>query len=952
MSDTFRQLLRAVAIVGIAASLGSEPAPAQSHSTGAAELDLVEALVRFQEAWGVDLIYDIRHLGGKYTAWTYPVGSSATQDLTTLLDRTGLVWFRLPSGTLSIRPRRNVYARLRGNVIDASLGTTMPGATVRIMETSDSVASDELPTDSDGRFLFLRRYPGEYLVQVSYLGYRTQEQKVVIWPDSSVNVEFKMEVQPINLEPLIVLGDAHLREMELPFRDIMLADDVTRISGMGTADIIRNINDIAGVRVSEVSSDLHIQGGKAGETQFLLDGSPIYEPVHSFGFTGAFNANAIGRVSVDKAGFGAAKGSYLAGVINAEHAVQDENTLPVDMLFDPMNINARVNAAFTVRGRTRVEFLGAFRKSIWENWWSTIRSGSIDNLLQSWNNPDVFLLQASLYPVKALNPIYYDILINRLSKVPAADIPFIDYTDLHLASRIQFKRHHSLNASFYLGDNKMHGRQLIAAVAEEVEDQATTDPDRYDWTNSNGQLTWTYLATDKAVVKTQMRGSHYSLRHTYAGLDRQNAELIPRGLFFLGERLFIDAAPTDDGNRITEVVLESSAEIDHDAGTLLAGFESINTWHSFRIPTIFPRTISHTRASHRLALHVEEELDLNRSLMVTAGSRFTYLASSGKWYLEPRFSAQWKVFLGDRLRFNVRGATGVYSQFLNQFDVSTISPSTLVPSTRFWMPVDGSLPPPKAFHHSLRVSVQMLPNWSIRFERYVKDQRRLYRIDYPTLWVADTEETLDERVQYIQTQAGFIALAKGFAWGNAYILARNTQALKTSVRYEYSVAEREYGFRDSVRVMPVPWSEPHRLEFALDWKPHAHLLLSARWRGGWGRIWGFRQPYYDLLATDVRQGLRFGVHEFRDPTRRAHRLDPFKRFDVGLAYSRPVGGTELRLRIDVLNVTNRLNEADRNLYEATPIHDETGPTVILTETRYLLGRTWSISLRVQCCDPR
>ena len=294
----------------------------------------------------------------------------------------------------------------------------------------------------------------------------------------------------------------------------------------------------------------------------------------------------------------------------------------------------------------------------------------------------------------------------------------------------------------------------------------------------------------------------------------------------------------------------------------------------------------------------------------------------------------------------------MYSQFLNQFDVSTISPSTLVPSTQFWMPVDGSLPPPKAFHHSLNVGVRLLPNWSIRFERYVKNQRRLYRIDYRALWIADTEETLDERVQYIETQAEFIALSKGFAWGNAYMLARNTPALKTSVRYEYSVAEREYGFRDSVRVMPVPWSEPHRLEFALDWKPHPHLLLSARWRGGWGRVWGFRQPYYDFLAADVRQGLSFGVHDFRDPTTGAHRLEPLKRFDVGLAYSRSVGGMDLQLRVDALNVTDQINEADRNLYEASPIHDDTSATVLLTETRYLLGRTWSVSLRAQCCDPR
>lgn len=913
--------------------LGSALASAQSHS-----LPLLDALVRFQNAWGVDLAYDAALLDDKTTEWDGPVQSSAQADLRALLSGTGFVFYQLSSGTYSVKPKEATYATLTGVVRNAVDGGPLIRAAVQVAGTTQGAS-----TDAQGRFLLERLEPGEHTIRASYLGYGIDQQTVVVTPGDPVTLTFLLEPQPITLGDAEIYADLTLNVGPLYNPDMIAGEQVTQIRGVGTADVIRNINDVSGVRIDEVSSSIHIQGSERGEHQFLLDGNPIFEPVHQHGLVGAFNPFALVRLTVDKAGFPASKGSYLAGVINAEHALEDEDSLPLDLQLDPMSINARLNIDAVAENGTRLTLLTAVRKSIWEGGWSALRSGSIDRLLREWNDPDVFLLRASLYPVRSLRPDYYKEAVARLDRVPPADVPLMDFHDFHFAGRVRFNGNHSLTASFYRSGDKLQGRRLIATIV--ANQQNISNPDRYDWGNDSGHLAWSFLPAPNVQVATKVRRSRYHLNHSYAGLDRQNAISVPSGLF-LGERLITNLIPTDDGNEITETSIESTVEVEHGIGFLTSGLLLSSSKHRFAIPSTFPQVIDHQRSSSRLAFYAEERIGSREGLSLTVGSRLTYLSSHKKLYAEPRINVRLQSSVGNGSELLLRGAVGVYSQFINQFDISTLSPSTLIPSTRFWMPVDETLNPPKAYHFSLDLGLRLGPYWSFRAESYYKKQPHLFRIDYPTLWLLETGATDGQELARITTQNGFTAAAKGSAYGSAFVLARNSRTLRAGVRYEYNIARREYGFRDGVRTEPVPWSEPHRLELTFDWKLHPFLGVTMRWRGGWGRIWAFRQAYYDLLGTDVAQGLTYDGFDFRFPTIPEHQLEPFRQFDMGITYGRPIGPTTWKFQLDMLNILNRENEADRHLFESV-IEDQVVP-----QTRYLIGRMLSFSLRMQCCTPR
>lgn len=933
MNIRVRCLLVCAAVVGCIVAPAASPrdvaaqtghsSPPQASGSGA--LPLLQALVKYQDAWRLVLTYDPDLLAEKWTPWTEPQHDNPEDDLRALLQDNDLSFYRLSSGAYAIVKNKTSarrYGSIGGYVLDQTTGEPLPFANVRlelIKPTGQGAA-----TDVRGLFTIPSLVPGEYRAVISYVGYETEYRIVQVRPGEHINLFVDLKKVTRSLLPIIVDG---AQEMNTPrVHGTLRGNDLNQVRGVGTPDPVRSLNTLPGVRVGDVKADVHIQGGSPGEHQFLLDGGLIFEPVHLFGLLGATSPFALERITVDKAGFAASKGSYLAGVINAEHLLTDSNEHPFDVQVDPLSLNARLNVSAGVPDGVRADFMAALRKSDWNGPLSNIRSSRIDNLLLAWNNPDPFLLRASLFPLYRLNPFRYNLLVQRLDSIPPPDIPELGFSDLHLAGRVHFPNGNTYHASYYRGSNDLLGRRLVTAFDSTMQD-VSNPPDRYDWINENAQFRWSFLLASKLFATMRVRSSFYRLNHEYSGLDRQNAILLSD----VG-RLVIDLGAADDGNRIQEIAFESTMDYDHWGGYLQTGFEVIRSRHRFTISDAFPRRIVHEDSTWRAAFFAEDRLDITSRLALTGGTRLTYLGSRATLYAEPRLEIQYHPF--DFL--SVRGAGGLYRQYLNQFDVSTISPSTLFPSIRFWMPVDSSIAPPKAYHAAADLVLGFAEGWTFRVEGYYKDQQRLLRIDYPSLWRnrQDAGDTL------ITSQGEFIKPAKGYAYGSAFVLERAGTTLRTSVRYEYNVAKREYAFRDSIRVQPVPWSEPHRLEVALDWTPHPRFIATARWRGGWGRIWGFRRAYYDFLGTDVAQALSFEEYDFRHPS--DHTLPAFQQLDLGAAYTQPLGPVALQLRLDLLNATDRQNVADRSLEEEI----EGDELKLQRHERYLLSRTLSVSVRL------
>lgn len=946
--------------------------PAQAQSTAQhqrGERPLGEVLGELASRHHVDLIYDPELTAGVWTSvevQNIPFEAM----LQRLLEDTLLDYRRLPSGTYQLirkilQPRVR-YGTVEGHIIDRETGEPLPNAHVLLADASAGTA-----TDDRGLFSFSRVEPGRHYVLARFLGYSTVVDTVHVVPQQRTVLEIALDPQALIIAPLVVEGSYDPNDTSRMIEGF----GNFAFQAMGRPDLVLGLNQLMGVRVGDATADVHVQGGESGEHQFRLDGVPIFEPVHLRGLLGAFSPFAIQRITVHKAGFGAAYGSHLSGVLLAEHSVTGPANRNLDLQIDPLSFNGRLYGAIGRPGRFNGRFMATIRKSLWD----VYQPGSFKNLLKEWNTPDTFLPQYSLYALKAIDESLIDGLpsLDTLRISPLSE-PTIGFTDYHAAARLQFGPSHRLYTSFYRGLNRLNGNQTLIALessdddfdveedllfpkrAREQAGEASVSTDEYGWTNSLGLLQYTGIWGPRVATKVRLHGSRYRLSHTYNTSESGIQGIpMPDGSF-LPIRYVSGTRATDDGNGISETGIEATLDFaPHRRHLLGFGVEAVLTDSRFSIEDVFSRPITHEANDWRFAGFVEERALLGRGLEVTAGLRATRLSQQEPVFFEPRLSFGRKPHQGGGWSWNL--STGVYRQFINQFSMSVLSPSALLSSIRFWLPVDSTVTPPKAYHFAAGAGYAPSSNLSLRIESYYKNQPHLLTIDYPAL-KPDLDLNLIDTTS--TGQQSFIRDGDGFAYGATLSAEYMTTNLRFMARYNFNLARRtrtllpdlttepgtdpalERTSPETVEESPasryeqVPWNEPHRVDVALDWSPFKPFAATVRWTGAWGRRWGFRQAYYDYLATYPVPTHQIGDINFLHPD--DHRLRPVYQLDVGLAYTHDFDIAALQIRLDVLNVLDRENTAD---WSARPVSAE-NQAFIEKVPRSLLPRISSLAIRI------
>ncbi len=918
-----RILLSCAAILGLSL-FGLAP-----RSAAQSNLPLIDAVNYYQSIWGVDVSYASNTLQERYTQWNRPIGEDAESDLEFLLRGTGVTYYRQSSGTFFLQPKKSQVATLIGSVYSEETGAPLEGAHIALIETAEGSTSD-----INGQFILSSQPAPSAKIRISHIGYLTQDHTVVLIADSiqSMNIwmkEWIIEQRPLQVIATPIFDELNLNIGDRPYQmDIRGTEELRQITGLGTPDVVRNLTDIAGLYIDVSTSDIHIQGSGLGEHQFKLDGSIIYEPIH-LGLFGIFNPLAIQSVSVRKAGFDAEYGSYLAGIISAEHSLSVDKA--IELQVDPISFNARLASRMDLES-SRLSMIGAFRTSIWNHWWSNLRSGSVNQLLREWNRPDEFLMRASIYPLKRVYEQGYYTLVDRLQTAAAPSIPDIGFNDIHAAAKLELQDGHEIGVSIYTGNSNFEGR-LRSALPKPT--TRIIPPDRHSWTNRSIRLYVKRSIADALNWRISFRKGEYSFAHNYGGLDRQNSV---HAAFNVYRYVSVN---TSDENGLSNNDLDLSAHQEYSWGRLQAGLNISWIEHHFRIQHVFPRVLNHERNSHVSSGYLQQLWNPVPWIELTSGLRITRLRVQDKWYFEPRVALLLKSLYRGGYGISLELSSGIYHQFLNQFEIATISPSSIVPSTRFWLPIDETLDAPLSNHYSVDLSAQLWTDWQLGLEYYYKDQKDLYRIDYTNLWSIEVDSTEMTRIDQFVTQTD------GLVYGGSIELRRKTTKMDLALRFERSESKREYTFRgEEAKLIPVPWNVPQQLQVKAMFTPIPAFEGMIRWHGAWGRKWAYKRAYYDLLGSDIDHTEQFEEYSFEDPTADGHDLAPFSQLDLGMAVNIPSSMTRtFKIRFDLLNVLGRQNPAHRYLIERAEFGTE--KRILIDETSYLIGRSLTLSILAQ-----
>lgn len=909
-----RRLVLVAALVAMLLGPGAAYGQEQRYAMAVRGLALDAALEQFVEATGRALAYDPQLVRG-HRAFCAVEDAPAEAVLRCLLRDSGLDFYRLSSGTFVLTAPRELAPRpgyVAGTVLDGDTSTPLADAHVYLHEASLGSV-----TNRAGQFVFSPVLPGRYAITVSYVGYQTWRDTLDVAPHAATRTEATLQPEPILITPVVVDGlQERAGSSALAWSRL---DGPHLDAGPEAAPLhhgLQPLTSLAGVRVGDATAGVHVQGGEGGEHQLRLDGVPVFMPRHLVGFIGPFNAFALDRITVHKAGFGAAHGSHTAGVIAAEHHVPARSG--VDVQADPLSFNARVQQA--LGAGDRLAWMAAGRVGLGD----VYRPAALQSTLDAWTAPDLFLILAPLSDRRAAGAMR-DVL-DGLPGLLGSAAPRLDFADLHAAARLRFGPLRTLQASLYHGRSSLGGGVLSDAAQlthEDVETPPFTVIDDYDWENTLGQLRYSAVLGGRTLLSVQARGSRYGMDHRYQVLDSLQFHL--QATSPAAALADLATLHVRDGNGMRILALEAS--LDHARGRHHArlGFEASHVRSHFDLhavnlgaesvepPIDFTdtqryagpdlRAVTNRAGAWWLAAYVEDVVDLGARAALEGGVRLTYRPERATVYAEPRLALRYDGEAGPFGTWSTRTAAGLYRQFVNEYDVSKLNAGALLPAVRIWLPVDATVRPPLAYHLAQAFLLKPAAAWTLRAEGYYKYHPHSLAVRYQPAYAAGVRGP-------VRSQQEILTHARGQAYGAALSAEWKPPAGRLYGLYEYSHATRRSPDLFGGRTEAVPWNEPHRVVLAAEWQPTRRLTLSGRWLGVWGRSWGFRRAYYDYFGHT--EATRYHApYDLGRPSE--HVLPPLYQLDAGLAYTHPLGPARLQLRLDVLNVLDRANVADWRL---------------------------------------
>jgi hypothetical protein len=219
---------------------------------------------------------------------------------------------------------------LRGHVTE-NVGEPLPQAHIFIYPDSITTVSNDF-----GEFETLVS-KGNKTIQVSYVGFEFYQSLTTLDKDSTITIVLKPSTNHLKE---VVINSTRTYQQDI-FSDnrtsthVLTRDEINAIPVLGgEADAIKTLQLLPGtLRGVEGTSDLFVRGGAADQNLVLLDGAPVYNTSHLFGFLSVFNSDILQKVEAINGGFPAEYGGRLSSIldVNTRSSIAEKTSVSGDI---------------------------------------------------------------------------------------------------------------------------------------------------------------------------------------------------------------------------------------------------------------------------------------------------------------------------------------------------------------------------------------------------------------------------------------------------------------------------------------------------------------------------------------------------------------------------------------------------------------------------------------------
>jgi hypothetical protein len=264
---------------------------------------------------------------------------------------------------------------LQGQIVDWNTNEPLPFAGIQVNDSLFSQVSNQ-----QGEFS-LSIPQGLYFIKFTYLGY--QEKVLDLEATADGNLKIEMEKQLIELDDIVVEATQN-KDLAVTSigKSVINMKELKRVPAfLGEADMVKQVQVQAGVTtVGEAATGFNVRGGSVDQNLILLDGLPIFNSSHVFGFLTSINPDAVSDVTFYKGGISARYGGRASSVLDIK--TKDGNyeawkvKAGIGLVTSNITANGPINDATSLTASARSTYSNWLVRSIRTNY-ADLRESSV-----------------------------------------------------------------------------------------------------------------------------------------------------------------------------------------------------------------------------------------------------------------------------------------------------------------------------------------------------------------------------------------------------------------------------------------------------------------------------------------------------------------------------------------------------------------------------------------------
>lgn len=552
---------------------------------------------------------------------------------------------------------------ISGYITDSASSETLIGAHITDLHRQQGTVSNPFG------FYSITLPEGNTDLRFSYLGYASETCTFTLYRDTIVNIGLKSNTLLQEVVITSTQAEAGIHATQMGANEIPLTQIKNTPSLLGEADLMKTIQLMPGVQAgTDGSAGLYVRGGSPDQNLILLDGVPVYNIDHLFGFFSVFTPEAVKKVTLFKGSFPARFGGRLSSIIDVRTNDGDmqhyHGTFSIGLLSSKINVEGPI-----IKNKTSFNF--------------SARRSYLDLISKP------FMPEDEMYS-------YY-------------------FYDINAKINHKFSDRSRIFLTFYTGKDRL---------STDYSDSGNLkDGTSMGWRNGIVAARWNYIFNNRLFSNTTVSFNHYQNQiNTYTndtkGFDQniQNsyAANYRSGIKDWSYQIDFDYNPTPRHH------------IKFGTGYLFHRFqpEVITTRIHDRENGITERdTIYNSLANsdirgHEITAYAEDNYQISRRLRMNLGLHLSLFHVQQKNYLslQPRISARYQLMKNTALKAS-------YTQMSQYIHLLSSSPITL--PTDLWVPITQRIRPMYSRQYSLGGYYTGIPGWEFSIEGYYKDMHNV-----------------------------------------------------------------------------------------------------------------------------------------------------------------------------------------------------------------------------------